>query len=194
MSVDIRFNKNITLNMLREQTDFELEYFPDTKLWVASKRYEFDNVDTSSVVNGVNNGVVSVCPYSDQYVQLILEDLPSFDFASYNDSDVDDRIDMLRDYNHKRTRGGTFDIDGDKRIIEFTTRGCGSLMIRDISKIFQAKFLTDAEIDELFYLGDEIDKWDEKEWDEWYDGVYSSVMSEYGLCVNKDGIIIDSDD
>lgn len=192
MGVDIRFNKDITLNMLREHTDFELEYFPDTRLWVASKRYEFDDVDTDVCVNGKSD-VISTRPYSEQYIQLILDDFLDFDFASYNESDIEDRIDMLREYNRNRIDCGTIESDGDKRIVEFSTRGCGVLMIREISKTFQAKFLTDAEIDELFYMGDEVEDWDECKWNEWYDCVYGSVMSDYGLVIGDDGIIIDKD-
>lgn len=195
MGVDIKFNKRITLNMLKERTDFKLEYFDDTKLWVASKVYEFDEVETESIVNG-KSVVMNTRPYNEQFVQLILDYDDSFDFGDFNEMSDDDKMDYLHKYNRQR-RGkdvGTLESDGDIPIHIFTTRGCGSLMIREISKIFQARFMTDAEEDELFYIGqDELENWSDKDWDDWYDGVYTAVMKDYGLCVGDDGIIVDDD-
>lgn len=192
MSVDIKFNKSITLNMLKEKTDFKLEYFSDTKLWVASKVYEFDDIETESSVNG-KSVRVKTRPYNEQFVQLILGYDDSFDFDVFNEMSSDDRIEYLHKYNMLRNgKGiGTLDSDGDVPIYEFTIRGSGSLMIREISKIFQAKFITDSEEDELFYLGEEVNDWSDSEWDDWYESKYISVMSQYGLVINDRGIIVD---
>lgn len=193
MSIDIKFNKSITLNMLKEKTDFKLEYFSDTKLWVASKVYEFDDVETESSVNG-KSVRVKTRPYNEQFVQLILDYDNSFEFSKFNEMSDDDKMSYLHEYNMIRNKKGigTFDSDGDIPIYEFTTRGNGSLMIREISKIFQAKFITDAEEDELFYLGEEVEDWSDSDWDKWYEDNYSVVMSRYGLMINDGGIIIDN--
>lgn len=194
MGVDIKFNKRITLNMLKERTDFKLEYFDDTKLWVASKVYEFDEVETESIVNG-KSVVMNTRPYNEQFVQLILDYDDSFDFDVFNELSDDEKEDYLREYNRQR-RGknvGTLESDGNIPIHIFTTRGCGSLMIREISKAFQARFITDAEEDELFYRADAVHEWSEKEYCEWYDFNSSAVMKDYGLCVGDDGVIVDVD-
>lgn len=39
MSVGIKFLNRITLNMLKEHTDFDLAYYDDFKIWVISKDY-----------------------------------------------------------------------------------------------------------------------------------------------------------
>lgn len=194
MSIDIRFNKPITLNMLKDKTDFKLEYFSDTKLWVASKVYEFDDVDTESIVNG-KSVIVKTRPYNEQFIQLIFDYGNSFDFSKFKEMSNDEKMDYLHEYNMVRNKKciGTFDSDGDIPIYGFTTRGNGSLMIRDISKIFQAKFITDIEEDELFYISEEIDDWDDKDFDKWYNDKCISVMSDYGLEINVDGIIVDKD-
>lgn len=194
MSVDIKFNKRITLNMLKESTDFKLEYFADTRLWVASKVYEFDDVETESIVNG-KSVVMNTRPYNEQFVQLILGYDDSFDFGDFNELSDDEKMDYLHKYNRQR-RGkdvGTLESDGNIPIHIFTTRGCGSLMIREISKAFQARFITDAEEDELFYRADVVHEWSEKEYCEWYDFNSSAVMKDYGLCVGDDGVVVDID-
>lgn len=116
MSVDIKFNKCITLNMLREKTDFKFDYYRENDLWVISKKYD--------------------CNDDEQFLQLVIG----------REEDCDEY--------------GTFESDGDIPIYEFVYRYRGGLMLREISKLFNALFLTDAEEDELFYMGDEINDWE----------------------------------
>lgn len=171
MSVDIKFNKSLTLNMLREFTDFSFEYYSDTDLWVASKSYGDE----------------------EQFIQLLFNRASNFDFGSYNEMSTREKLDYVKKYNRNRNSidVGTFESDGDIPIYEFTIRGRGMLMIRDISKIFQCKFMTDAEYDEIFYMSDEFDEWDDNKWNEWYEETYRVVMDSFGLVIDENGIIID---
>ncbi len=49
MSVDIRFGKVITLGMLKEHTNFEIEYYDKTDIWVAKKCYDICVSDNQSI-------------------------------------------------------------------------------------------------------------------------------------------------
>lgn len=147
MSVDIKFNKRITLNMLREKTDFKFEYYNESDLWVISKLYDGDD--------------------EEQFLQLVIGHEEGCD-----------------EY-------GTFESDGDIPIYEFVYRYRGGLMLREISKLFNALFLTDAEEEELFYMGDEINDWDDNDWREWRYNSYRVAMRGFYLDYDSEYNVID---
>ena len=142
MSVDIKFNKEITLRKLKDDFDFEINYYADTDLWVISKYYE---------------------GYGEQYLQLEFSD------------------DIVGDY----------DNDCDKLINCFVSRYHGSIMLREISKYYNCRFITDAEEDEVFYDIDTTNGWDDSDWERWFIVASDGAMRGYGLYVDVDGIVCD---
>lgn len=144
MSYTISFNKPITLNMLREKTDFQFEHDEVENLWVATKDYnDYDNqADVSE----------NMIEFKKQFVQLYID-------------------------------------DDDSPICMFVVRDNGFLMIREIAKAFNAMFMSDVDEDEIYYIRES--SWTESDYKRCIDGIYHSVLTRYGLCVNDNGDIVD---
>lgn len=135
MSLDIRFGKVITLGMLKDHTDFEIEYYDKNDIWVARKCYSGSILD-------------------DQFIQ--------FSITSVDGIELD-----------------------ETPINDFTLRGSGSLMIREMSLCFQSEFLTEDYEYNLYY--EDTSKWDEHK----FLCYYNDCMVKFGVMINGNKEIVE---